>query len=232
MAPSERTLAIIFDFDGLMMDTETTNLLSWRYEWAQWGLTLDEEDFFADHGGSMVEERYQLLAETVGSTYDRPLSDQRRNTYRDELHHELGLSPGIQQWIDEATASRWALGIASSSPRGWVAEHLGRVGIQLESFHAVAFGEEVACPKPDPAVYQLVLERLAVPSDRPVAIEDTPHGVAAAKAAGIRCVAIPNRYADPTRFGQADHVVSSATQTTLRNALATFGVGAESDAER
>lgn len=83
--------AIVFDFDGLLMDTESTSLASWRYEWSQWGLTLAEDNFFADHGGDITEQRYGELAAAVGSGYDRRLSHARRVAYRDLRHRDLGL---------------------------------------------------------------------------------------------------------------------------------------------
>ena len=58
--------AVIFDFDGLLMDTESTSFLSWQYEWSQWGLTLQVADFFVNHGGDVTEDRYARLAAAVG----------------------------------------------------------------------------------------------------------------------------------------------------------------------
>ena len=63
--------AVIFDFDGLLMDTEGTMLASWQHEWRQHGLELDTTTFFADHGGDVTAERYADLARAVGRSYDR-----------------------------------------------------------------------------------------------------------------------------------------------------------------
>src|SRR4051794_18120943 len=97
--------SVVFDFDGLLLDTETTLLASWEFEWAQWGLTLDRTTFFADHGGNIAEEKYAQLAAAVGPAYDRDLSHHRRTRYRDGLHTDLDLRPGIRDWVLAANAA-------------------------------------------------------------------------------------------------------------------------------
>jgi HAD superfamily hydrolase (TIGR01509 family) len=213
---------VVFDFDGLLMDTESTSLASWRYEWSQWGLTLDEGTFFAEHGGDVTEERYAKLAAAVGPAYDRHLSHERRTAYRDRLHRDLSFAAGIREWIEDASSSGLRLAVASSSPRNWVTGHLERVGA-AQMFEVVAGGDEVTRHKPAPDVYLLTLHRLGVDGSRAVAVEDTAHGVAAARAAGLRCIAIPNPYADRSRFSAAGLVLASAAEMSLPRALARLG---------
>jgi HAD superfamily hydrolase (TIGR01509 family) len=126
--------------------------------------------------------------------------------------------PGIGDWLGQAAATGLRLAIASSSPRTWVQGLLARTGY-LARFEVVACGDEVAAPKPDPAVYLLALARLGLPARHGVAIEDAPHGVAAAHAAGLRCVAIPGKHADRERFSAADLVLGSAAELSLADAL-------------
>ena len=175
-----RTRAIVFDFDGLLMDTESTSFLSWQYEWSQWGLTLEVASFFVNHGGDVTDDRYATLDEAVG----------------------LSLR----------------LAVASSSPRQWLTTHLGRAGV-LDTFDVLAAGDEVARHKPAPDVYQLALGRLSLSGAAAVAVEDTAHGVAAARAAGMRCIAIPNPFVTPDRVSHADLVLSSASELPLADAL-------------
>jgi HAD superfamily hydrolase (TIGR01509 family) len=210
--------ALVFDFDGLLMDTETTLLESWRYEWRQHGLELDASRFFADHGGDVSEQRYEELAMAVGAGYDRAVSHARRSAYRDGLQRSLRPAPGIVAWLDEAAGLGLRLAVASSSATWWVTGNLTRVGL-LPRFDVLACGEEVAEHKPDPAVYLLALERLGVDASAALAFEDSPHGVAAARAAGMRCVAIPNAYTPASRFTGADVVLRSATDASLAELL-------------
>lgn len=214
--------AVIFDFDGLLVDTEGTMLASWQFEWRQHGLELDTTTFFADHGGDVTGERYADLARAVGAGYDRQASHERRVAFRDGLNAELGLLPGIARWLDQAGVIGLRLAVASSSPRAWVRGLLSRLGY-LDEFEVIACGDEVAAPKPDPAVYSLALARLGLAAGHAVAIEDAAHGVAAAHRAGLRCVAIPGKHADIRRFGAAELVLRSAAELDLADVLGALG---------
>lgn len=210
---------MIFDFDGVLLDTEATLLAAWQQEYRWHGLELETESFWPGHGGDVTEERYARLAAAVGPAFDRDASHARRIAYRDELNSRLELCPGIGGWLDTAVASGFRLAIASSSGRAWVLPLLATTGRSAD-FEVIACGDEVAAPKPAPDVYLLALTRLGISPGQAIAIEDSPHGVAAAKAAGLRCVAIPSREMDTGSFAGADLVLASATETSLDEAIA------------
>ncbi|MGW1771374.1 HAD family hydrolase [Streptomyces sp. NPDC002104] len=210
--------AIVFDFDGLLMDTETTLLECWQYEWRQHGRELDPATFFADHGGDITAERYRRLAAAVGPEFDYEISHARRLAYRDELHSNLGLRDGIDAWLTQARDAGLRCAVASSSTEEWVTSMLARVD-RLDAFGVLAFGNEVRSPKPAPDVYLLALNRLGLDPAQAIAVEDTPHGAAAARAAGLSCIAIPNPFADPTYFTAADLVLATAAELPLQDAI-------------
>jgi putative hydrolase of the HAD superfamily len=211
---------LIFDFDGLLMDTETTLLQSWHWEWQRHGLALDPAGFFADHGGDANEPRYAALAAAVGPAYDRETSHALRMAHRAGLNAVLQPAPGIAGWLDRATELGLRLAVASSSPIDHVGTLLGQAGLRAR-FEVLATGDEVDAHKPDPAVYRLALDRLGLPAAAAVAFEDTAHGVAAAQAAGLPCVAVPNPHGDHARFTTADLLVPSAEHLSLDAVLAT-----------
>jgi putative hydrolase of the HAD superfamily len=214
-----RLAAVLFDFDGLLMDTESVSLASWQREWRHHGLELDPSTFWVNHGGDVTQDRYERLAAAVGPSYDLEASHVRRVAYRDGLIANLGLRPGMDAWLNEASDSGLRLAVASSSPRSWVLTLLKGAG-KDNCFDTFVCGDEVALPKPSPQVYLLALDRLGVTAGHAVAVEDSPHGAAAAKAAGLRCIAIPNTHAAPDSFDAADLVLTSAADLSLADALA------------
>jgi putative hydrolase of the HAD superfamily len=215
---------VIFDFDGLMLDTESCMLASWQYEWRQHGLELDLEDFWAPHGGDLTDVRYDALARAVGPAFDRTASHERRTAFRDELLGRLSLRPGIADWLAEAGELGLRLAIASSSPTEWVRRWLSGLDT-VDAFDCFACGDEVGAPKPDPSVYSLALSRLGVPAAHAIAIEDSPHGGAAARTAGLRCVAIPSAHFADADWSAADLVLSSAVELPLADVLRRLAAG-------
>jgi beta-phosphoglucomutase-like phosphatase (HAD superfamily) len=131
--------AVIFDFDGLLMATESTMLASWQYEWRQHGLELDTATFWADHGGDVSQERYRLLAEAVGPPYDRDRSHARRLAYRDRLHADLDLAPGLAGWLAQAAGLRC---IAIPNPHADPAR-FGHADLILASAAEVSLAEAI-----------------------------------------------------------------------------------------
>lgn len=213
---------VIFDFDELLMPTDGVQLACWQNEWAHYGLELDVSTFFPPHGRDTTDERYQKLADAVGSSYDYEISHARRVAFRDAMHETLQLCDGMEAWLQQAHAAGIRCAVATSGDTDWVTEHLTRVG-KLDAFEAIASGDEVNGRKPAPDVYLLALDRLRLDPAKAVAVEDSLHGVDAAQAAGLRCIAIPNRYVDPDSFGRADLVLGSAADMTLHEAIARIG---------
>ncbi|QNE21609.1 HAD-IA family hydrolase [Kribbella qitaiheensis] len=217
---------VVFDFDGLLMDTETTLVASWQAEWRHHGLELDLDDgFWPGHGGDTFESHLAQLADAVGPEFDPEASLDRRTAHREDLHRELDFLPGIRDWIAEARSAGLRVAIASSSARDWVVGHLERVGA-LDLFDLVVTGDEVSRHKPDPEIYLLALKRLGLKGEQAVAVEDTAHGAAAAAAAGMWTVAIPNPFVAAEAVRHADLVLGSAAELTLSQVL--FQVSARS----
>jgi HAD superfamily hydrolase (TIGR01509 family) len=140
-----------------------------------------------------------------------------------EHHHGLialeTVRPGVVELVEQADDAGVALGVASSSPRSWVEGHLDRLGLRPH-FRAVRTRDDVPRAKPDPAVYRLALEALGADPARSVALEDSHHGVSAAKAAGMWAVACPNRITTGLDFSHADLVVDSLADVDLERLTA------------
>ena len=217
--------AIVFDFDGLILDTEEPVYRSWLEVYEAHGELLPFERWVQIVGSTTTEFHPQRhLEERLG----RPLSQEvleGRIGRRTEMILAQELLPGILQSIDDARGLGLKLGVASSSTRDWVSGHLERLGI-LGRFDCVRCRDDVNHAKPAPDLYLAVLDCLGVSPSEAVAIEDSPNGVMAAKQAGIRCVAIPNSITATLDLSQADVVLRSLSDLPLRDLLQRLDSGA------
>lgn len=183
--------AVIFDMDGLLVDTETCDYEAWQELHAAHGVELALTDYCYSAGlyGSW-ERMYEQLGRVCGRTSEE-LQSCREPRFRELVAERLQASPELTALLGRLRESGVKRGIASSSDSDWVAYLLD--GIQLRhEFQAIATGHDVERRKPAPDVYLLAAERLKVDPRRCVALEDSAHGIQAAKAAGMRAVAIPN----------------------------------------
>jgi len=210
--------AVVFDFDGLILDTEEPVYRSWLEVYEAHGEELPFERWVQIVGSTTTGFHPQHhLEERLGRTLPKEVLD-RRVGRRTELVLAQKLLPGVVEHIEAAKSMGLKVGVASSSTRDWVREHLARLGI-LESFDCLRCRDDVASAKPEPDLYISVLECLGVLASEAIAVEDSPNGVMAAKRAGLRCVAIPNSITARLDLGQADLVLGSLADVTLAELL-------------
>jgi len=210
--------ALVFDFDGLILDTEEPVYRSWLEVYEAHGEELPFERWVQIVGSTTAGFHPQHhLEERLGRSLSKEVLD-RRIGRRTELVLAKKLLPGVVERIDEAKALGLKVGVASSSTTDWVKGHLARLGI-LERFDCMRCRDDVANVKPEPDLYLAVLDCLGVPAADAAAIEDSPNGVTAAKRAGMRCVAIPNSITARLDLGGADLVLGSLADITVRDLL-------------
>lgn len=212
--------AVVFDFDGLILETESPAYTSWAEIYREHGHELPLDRWFDYVGrGAGWFDVVGHLADLVGERFDREATKARRAARRDELVNALDLMAGVRDYIDEARRLGLRVGIASSSTRGWVCGHLERLAV-MEGWDAIVCREDVENAKPSPDLYLRAVELLGVSPAEAVALEDSPNGISAAKAAGLRCVAVPNPVTADLDLGQADVRVSSLAEMPLERLLA------------
>ena len=210
--------AIVFDFDGLILDTEEPVYRSWLEVYEAHGETLPFERWVQIVGSTNTEFHPQRhLEERLGRPLSQEVVDGRIGR-RTEMILAQQVLPGILQYIDDATALGLKLGVASSSTRDWVSGHLERLGI-LGRFDCVRCRDDVNSAKPAPDLYVAVLDCLGVSPSEAFAIEDSPNGVIAAKQAGMLCVAIPNSITARLDLSKADLVLRSLSDLSLHDLL-------------
>ena len=187
--------ALLFDFDGLLYDSETSAYEVWRELYAEHGvgfpLALWQAESMGRPPGTSSFDPLAHLRELSGAALDADAVRGALARRRDALFpHEL--IDGATQLLDAARARGIATAIVSSNDRARVLEHLGRAGATHE-FDAIITAEgDPARGKPGPTLYLEALDVLGVAAADAVAFEDSPNGIAAAVAAGIHTVAVPN----------------------------------------
>jgi HAD superfamily hydrolase (TIGR01509 family) len=210
--------ALVFDFDGLILDTEEPVYRSWLEVYQAHGEDLPFERWVQIVGSTTAGFHPQHhLEERLGRPLPKEVLD-RRIGRRTEMVLAQKVLPGVVPRLAEARAMGLKVGLASSSTSDWVRGHLVRLGI-LESFDCMRCRDDVVNAKPEPDLYLAVLECLGVSASEAIAVEDSPNGVLAAKRAGMRCVAIPNSITAGLDLGQADLLLGSLADVTLGDLL-------------
>lgn len=209
--------ALIFDFDGLILDTEYPEYLSWQAVYQNHGLALPQETWLehVGRGASTIHwSPYEGLEQLLGRAIDRDTIRAGRRKHFAELMVQESIRPGVTEWLNAAREQGLKRAVASSSPRDWVAGYLSRLGIEAE-FDRIRCADDVTHTKPDPELYNTALQGLGLSADQAVALEDSVNGVAAAKAAGLFCVAVPNALTCNSPLSAADLRVESLADLTL-----------------
>lgn len=212
-----RTRAVVFDFDGVVLETEEAQYRAWKEIWAGYGEELALLDWApcigAQHGPATFDPFEALCARTGLHLPSVQLRDRARAT-ASALLEEMPVSAGVEVWLDEAAAAGWRTGIASSAPRSWVTGHLGRLGL-LGCFETIVCFDDCGASKPDPASYLLACSSLGTEPRDSVAVEDSAHGLTAARAAGLQTVAVPTPMTAHMDLSAADLVLGSLADATL-----------------
>jgi HAD superfamily hydrolase (TIGR01509 family) len=216
---------LVFDFDGVIADTEGPEYRAWAETWAEYGHELTLDEWVQCIGTNAADGWHPLtvLAERMGEGFDLDEANQRRQA----RHHPVIRAmreplPGIVSLLDEAEAAGLACAIASSSGDDWVPVLLAQLGLDGRFAHLSIF--DGTCPaKPAPDLYLRACAAVGVPPAAAVAFEDSPNGIAAAKAAGLWCVAVPHEITAGLDLSAADLVLPTLDGVGLNDLFAQLG---------
>ena len=213
---------LIFDFDGIIIDTESTEFISWQEIFHEHGCELKQEVWVdcigRPHG---YFDPFAHLEELTRQVVDRDALSSKRRTRVKALNNAMPILPGIENLIAEAKERNFGIGVVSSSTRSWVHGHLDRLGL-LPDFDAIICKEDTLRHKPDPDPYLAVLDQLKSRPNQAVVFEDSPPGIHSAKAAGILCVLIPSPMTRHMAFDMADLHLESLADISLEFLLDRF----------
>ncbi len=210
--------ALLFDFDGLILDTETCGFESVAEIFAEHGETLDLAWWHSVVGTADRPHWSDVLADRLGRPVDRTALSAQRAERRRRVLQALPVSAGVVELLDAAGAAGVPSAVASSSPADWVGGHLARLGLR-DRFQEIITRDDVGGEdhrtKPAPDLFLLAAGALGVASEACVVLEDSPNGVAAGRAAGMAVVAVPGPMTATLDFSAADLVVSSLDDVDL-----------------
>jgi HAD superfamily hydrolase (TIGR01509 family) len=214
--------AVIFDLDGLIIDSETPEVLAWQAIYARYGMTFPIASWLLNVGRNdrpwdplnpFRAPQSPASPEAVAALW-RQQADALMHEYFKPL-------PGVVPLLTALREGGLRTAVASSSRREWIVRVLERLGLTAQ-FNAAAGGDEVQQAKPHPDVYLLAAQRLEMAPHTCVALEDSQNGVRSAKAAGMTCIAVPSALTRQMDFSAADLVVASLGEVTLET-IAAFG---------
>lgn len=206
-------IGVIFDMDGVLVDSAKPHLRSWQLLAEENGRRVTEAQFAATFGQQNRDIIPLLFGETDAATV-LTLSDRKETVYRDLVRSEPPVMDGAADLVDALASAGARLAVGSSGPIENIELMLAAMGIR-DRFTTIVSAEDVHRGKPDPEVFTLACQRIGIPPHRCVVIEDAPVGVAAARASGARCIGLTTNYAADL-LSSADIIVGSLTELTVQ----------------
>ncbi len=205
--------AIIWDLDGVIVDTSDQHRRSWQQLAAETGVTFTDEDFWRTFGRSNAAIIPLHWGADLSPEQIAALADRKEVIFRALLRDNLHALPGALELLQAAHTAGLKQSLASSAPL----ENISLI-LDLLNLHrwldAIVSGDRLPHGKPAPDIFLLAAERLSIAPAQCVVIEDAPAGVAAAKAAGMACLAVTNSH-PASALADADRIVASLEEVHL-----------------
>ncbi|CAK6477974.1 Phosphorylated carbohydrates phosphatase [Peribacillus frigoritolerans] len=190
--------AVIFDFDGLILDTETVWYEAYRETMAFYKSDLPLEHFVTCIGTDNTELN-QYFKDQLGERCNIEEIESRAKSLHELKMKTAQAREGVKDYLEEAKRNGYKIALASSSTKEWVTHHLGELGL-LHYFEIIITGDDVEKVKPAPDLYVKAIEVLGIQRAEAVAFEDSLNGLQAALTAGLKCVIVPNPVTDALAF--------------------------------
>ena len=214
---------LIFDFDGLILDTELPEFQVWEDIYKSYGLKIpldmwlktigtknesfDVFSYLENNVGNIILDRHKIICQQK-SLFDKKMKTQR-------------VRPGVKNYIKDAKNRDLKIAIASSSPFDWLEKYLTGLDV-LDSFDIIVTSNDVKNVKPSPDLYNLALQKLNIKAPEAISFEDSYNGILAAKSADIFCVAVPNGITSHMNLDIADMIITSLESIELDQIIQYF----------
>jgi HAD superfamily hydrolase (TIGR01509 family) len=211
--------AIIFDFDGVIVETEGPAYQSWREVYEAFHCSIDFHDWSSLIGTTSSHfDPYRSLESQLGWSVDRKEVEALRLQRKHELVKEQPILPGVLDYLTEARQLGIKVGLASSSDYAWVSGNLARLDL-LDRFDVIRTNNDVNKAKPEPDLFLSALRALDTAPEHAIAFEDSYNGILSAHNAGIFCVAVPTKMTRDLPLNLADMRVDSLAAKPLKQLI-------------
>lgn len=201
---------VIFDHDGTLVDSERFHYRIWSALLASYGINFPERDYIEQHSGvPTYDNAVRLVSDySLQKSAEELCREKELLTDKHFSRHGTSLMPDVEACLTHCHKLTLKLAIATGASASTIAHSIEK-RVFYPLFSAVVTRDDVKHPKPAPDVYALASRKLGLKPDQCLAVEDSPTGIASAKAAGITCIAIPNSYSRHQDLSQADYHVEN-----------------------
>ncbi len=202
--------AILFDFDGVLVDSEQVNIEAGIKTFKEHGMPLTDEERLYIVGRSSIDyvPHFLKARSIIDPDIHHSVIEELRRNYDTMWDGIVTLTPGVGEVLSSLKTQGKKLAIATTNRRSTIDKFFRRFGF-INDFDVVVTGEDVKRRKPDPEVYTLTVKKLGITPNEGIVIEDATVGIVAVKAAGLRCIAFPNTYTKDNDFSAADDTINS-----------------------
>jgi beta-phosphoglucomutase len=214
---------VIFDMDGVLVDTARAHYTSWQVVAQKWGVPISWEKFHASFGQPNHQIVPLILGRSVSPEELREVDRVKEEAFRAIIGTQVKPMPGVLRLIGQLHEQGFRLAVGSSGPRENISLILKALGVACR-FGCIVSGWDVERGKPAPDVFLKAAEGIGVPPARCLVIEDVPAGIQAARAAGMKCVAVASTHS-AQMLGEADRVVDSLDAVSADDVAALLGIG-------
>jgi beta-phosphoglucomutase family hydrolase len=205
-------MGVIFDLDGVLVDSYRTHFESWQSLAQEYGTTMTETQFASLFGRTSPDIINELWGDHLSPDQVPAMAERKEALYREILDRDFPAMDGARELIDQLVQKNFLLGVGSSGPPRNVELSLEKLG-RRKQFSAVITGKDVTRGKPDPQVFLIAAQRMELEASRCAVIEDAPAGISAARAVGMAAIALTGTVS-ADKLNHADLVVKSLRELT------------------
>lgn len=206
----EKIKAILFDMDGVLVDSEPLHFEAHRRALEKHGINITEEDYIQNGVSGGQRSFYEVMQIKYHKTVDVGEIKKEKKEIYGNLIGEIELFDGVKEILEDLSG-KYRMAIVSTTHLEYIYKTLEHVGIR-NYFETFSSAKELERGKPFPDVYLDALKKLNLNADECIAIEDSKNGVEAAKNAGIKCIAIPNKFTEKQDLSRADVKISEVIE--------------------